>query len=116
MRSITADPSLIACCGIYCGACDAYLKEKCKGCRGSDKNAWCKVKSCVLEKKIATCAECGEYSNPMDCKKYNNFLSKMVGFILNSNRAACVREIEQLGLKIYSQKMADLRQRTFPRR
>lgn len=115
MRSITADPSLVACCGLYCGACGAYLKEKCEGCRGSQKNAWCKVKRCVLEKKIATCAECGEYPNPMDCGKYNNFLSKLVGLALNSNRAACVREIKQLGLKIYSQKMADLRQRTLPR-
>ena len=28
MNSIAADKALVACCGLYCGACKAYLKEK----------------------------------------------------------------------------------------
>jgi hypothetical protein len=115
MRPIIADTQLVACCGLYCGACGAYLKEKCKGCRGSEKNSWCKVKQCVLQKKISTCADCGEYPNPMDCKKFNNFISRLFGLLFNSNRAACVKEIKQSGLDIYSRKMADLRRQTFPR-
>ncbi len=44
---------LIAPCGMNCGICVAYLREKneCAGCRGSDKNkpvtrTACKIKNC----------------------------------------------------------------------
>ncbi len=32
MRTIQEDVELVAHCGLYCGACKAYLKEKCDGC------------------------------------------------------------------------------------
>lgn len=32
MRAIVSNPALIANCGLCCGACKAYLKEKCPGC------------------------------------------------------------------------------------
>lgn len=51
----------------------------------------------------------------MDCKKFNNFISRMMGLVFNSNRAACVEEIRQMGLQIYAAKMADLRKQTLPR-
>ncbi len=115
MRSITADSNLVACCGLYCGACPAYLNEKCEGCQQSKRNGWCGVKKCAQEKGISTCAQCSQYPNPMDCKKFNNFISRMMGLVFNSNRAACVEEIRQMGLQIYAAKMADLRKQTLPR-
>ena len=46
--------SLIAPCGMNCGICRAYLREKnkCPGCRGSDENKLssrvnCKIKNCI---------------------------------------------------------------------
>ncbi len=80
------DPRLLAPCGVHCGVCpyliayktnDTSLKEKlaksigikpekivCEGCR-SDLPLYfckiCKIKSCVLEKGIESCAECDNY-------------------------------------------------------
>lgn len=61
------DPSLIAPCGMNCGICMAYLrdKKKCPGCNGNDadKPAYCvkcKVITCEKrqENKWALCHEC----------------------------------------------------------
>jgi len=32
MKEIIADEKLVAKCGLYCGACGAYLKGRCPGC------------------------------------------------------------------------------------
>ncbi len=49
------DEELIAPCGMNCGICMAYLREKkkCSGCRGSNEN---KNKSCVMC-RILNCSE-----------------------------------------------------------
>jgi len=114
MRPVLANPDLVACCGLYCGACGAYLKEKCEGCRKSLKNGWCGVKKCANEKGIATCADCQAFPHPMDCGKFNSFISRVIGRLFNSNRAACVGEIKQLGLKVYAAKMAEQKRQTIP--
>jgi hypothetical protein len=69
---------LIAPCGMNCGICMAYLREKdkCPGCRGSDANkkvtcSRCKIKNCLTFKKGKTkkfCFECKEYP----CKLLNH--------------------------------------------
>ncbi|HVZ79213.1 MAG TPA: DUF3795 domain-containing protein [bacterium] len=115
MRSIVAEPALVACCGLYCGACPSYLNGKCEGCRKSRKNGWCAVKKCVEASGIRTCAECARYPDPAQCKKFNNFISKVMGFVLNSNRAACVAEIKRVGPKVFAEEMAERRRRTMPR-
>ena len=50
--------SLIAPCGMNCGICMAYLrnKNKCSGCRGVDTNkpitrTKCKIKNCLIFQK-----------------------------------------------------------------
>ena len=50
--------SLIAPCGMNCGICMAYLREKnkCPGCRGDDTNkpvtrVGCKIKNCEAIQK-----------------------------------------------------------------
>ena len=62
--------SLIAPCGMNCGICMAYLREKnkCPGCREFNKNepvsiAKCKIKNCASFKssKSKFCFECAEF-------------------------------------------------------
>lgn len=57
---------------------------------------------------IKTCAECTEYSDPRTCKKYNNFMSRLFGLVFNSDRAACIAQIKQLGLGGHATAMAKL--------
>ena len=52
MKEIISDPKLVAFCGLYCGACKAYLKERCPGCHDNEKATWCKVRTCCLENGI----------------------------------------------------------------
>ena len=37
MKEIKENVGLVAYCGLYCGACKAYLKEKCSGCLNNEK-------------------------------------------------------------------------------
>ena len=60
MPEIKVDPTLVARCGLYCGACRSYLRGKCKGCSQNVKASWCAIRSCCGERNIATCAECTE--------------------------------------------------------
>ena len=80
------DPNLIAPCGVFCGVCpylvaykrkDERLKEKlaksigikpeqivCDGCMSKNPLFFCKtckIKSCVIEKGIESCALCEDY-------------------------------------------------------
>jgi hypothetical protein len=69
--------SLVAPCGMNCGVCVAYLREKnkCPGCRGADANkpitcVRCKIKNCTIFRKGRTtfCFECGNF--PCDNLKH----------------------------------------------
>ncbi len=62
--------SLIAPCGMNCGVCMAYLREKnkCPGCRGTDAGkpptrAGCRIKNCEVFRKGAAkfCFECAAF-------------------------------------------------------
>jgi hypothetical protein len=115
MREVKADPALVACCGLYCGACGSYLKGKCEGCQKSEKNSWCQVKKCTNKKGISTCAQCLMHPDPTKCDTFNNFISKIFGLVLNSDRPACLKEIRTSNLQAYAEKMAGLKQRTIHR-
>jgi hypothetical protein len=112
MRAVAEDPSLVAFCGLYCGACGAYLKERCSGCAGNDKASWCKIRLCCKEKNITSCAECVEFTDAMECKKFNNFMSKIFAIILKSDRAACIRQIKEIGREGHAKKMAGIKAQT----
>ncbi len=101
------DTELVAYCGLYCGACSKYLKGSCPGCHANEKATWCGVRTCNMENKYQSCAECKEFSDPMACKKYNNFMAKLFGFIFRSNRAACIEQIRQVGIDEHAKKMAE---------
>lgn len=107
MRAMTADKGLIAACGLYCGACGAYLAEKCPGCRENAKATWCQVRSCCHEHSYATCADCREFAQVKDCKQQNNFISRIFGLLLGSDRAAGIALIKEKGYDGFARFMTE---------
>ena len=103
-------------CGLYCGACPRFLKEKCYGCRGNDKATWCKLRTCCMGKNIASCADCSEFSDVMACEKYNNFMARIFGFVFNSNRSACIRRIKAVGYDKFAEEMTSKKQMSIKRK
>lgn len=97
--------ALVSYCGLYCGACPSYKKEKCPGCLKNEKAAWCKVRSCNMGKRITSCAECGEFAEVNDCKKFNNFISKIFGVVLNSDRRKGIEYIKSNGREAFGANM-----------
>lgn len=115
MQDVTMNTELVACCGLYCGACKSYLHSKCRGCRENAKAAWCKVRSCCLEQQITTCAECSAFPNTTACNRYNNFISRLFGWVFDSDRAACIAQIKRIGLGGHAKAMAETKARTIKR-
>lgn len=107
MKEIVSNPELIAHCGLYCGACKAYLKEKCPGCHENEKATWCKTRACCKENQYASCADCKEFNDLNDCKIFNNFVSKIFSFVFRSNRKACITKIQDIGVQEYADFMAE---------
>ena len=107
MKPIAAEAELIACCGLYCGACGAYRKGRCPGCRENQKAGWCKVRACCLENHWATCAECTKHDDVAQCRWYNNIIARLFGFIFRSNRRACVLRIKEIGRPAFADEMAE---------
>jgi hypothetical protein len=115
MRDVVADTGLVAYCGLYCGACGAYLKEKCPGCHKNVKAGWCKIRACCMGKNIASCAACNEFKDQKECKKFNNIVSKLFAIVFKSDRPACIAQIKTLGLEGHAKKMAELKKQTIKR-
>ncbi|UCG88529.1 MAG: DUF3795 domain-containing protein [Gemmatimonadota bacterium] len=109
MSEIVADPKLVAFCGLYCGACKLYLKGRCPACHENAKATWCKIRTCCLENDYSSCAACTEFEDPKDCRKFHNLFSKVISFLLRSDRRACVLQIKELGLEGHAGAMAKLR-------
>jgi hypothetical protein len=112
MKEIVSNTELVAYCGLYCGACRSYLKERCPGCHDNKKASWCTVRTCCMEHGYSSCANCGEFENPRECKKYNNIMSKIIGFVLSSDRAACVAQIKKLGIQGHADTMTTQKKHT----
>jgi len=112
MKDIVPDKNLIAYCGLYCGACRQYLHEKCQGCHQNAKATWCKIRSCNIENNYQSCADCTQFANPKDCKKFNNFMSKFFALVFRSDRAGCVAAIKNMDYENYSIMMAENKMQT----
>lgn len=112
---IVADTNLVAFCGLYCGACRSYLSGKCPGCKENVKATWCKVRNCCLENNLQSCADC-KTIELMECRKYNNFISKAFGFLFNSDRSACIAKIREIGYDDFSIEMANSKKQTIKRK
>ena len=114
-KQIIADIDLIAYCGLYCGACKSYLKDRCPGCKENEKAKWCKIRTCCIENKYASCADCKEFENVSDCKKFNSFLSKIFAFIFRSDRKACIQMIKDNDYEFFAKEMAEKKLQTIKR-
>lgn len=115
MKEIVSDVTLVAHCGLYCGACKAYLRGRCPGCHENRKATWCKVRSCCIDHGYASCAECGQYADPMACQMFNNVISRIFGFLFRSDRAACIAQIRERGVQGHADAMAETRRQTIRR-
>lgn len=79
--TLTAQITLVGCCGAYCGTCPALKDNSCKGCRlGYDNGtrdiraARCAMKRCCLmDKSFDTCADCPDYA---ECRIIREFFQK----------------------------------------
>lgn len=107
MREIRTSTELIAGCGLYCGACRSYLKGKCEGCRQNGRAGWCKIRTCCAGKHIQTCAGCVEFRDPKACKKFNSVISRILGLLFRSDRAACIAQIRRCGMEGHARIMAE---------
>lgn len=116
MKEIVANKDLVAYCGLYCGACGSYLKGRCPGCHENTKATWCKIRSCCMESSFLSCADCKEHGDPNQCRHFNNIFSKVAALIFNSNRAACICKIRELGIDGFAEHMAENKKQTMPRR
>lgn len=115
MKEITIDTNNVAYCGLYCGACGKFLKDKCPGCHENEKASWCKVRICCMENGYATCADCRDFPNPDDCRMYNNFMAKLFSLIFRSDRTACLTCIRESGLQAFAERMARERRMSMKR-
>jgi hypothetical protein len=114
-REIIEDKNLIAFCGLYCGACRSYLMERCPGCRENNKAAWCKIRGCCQENNFQSCADCN-ITELTACKKYNTLISKIIGYVLNSDRTACINRIKEIGYDNFAVEMTKNRIQTIKRK
>jgi Protein of unknown function (DUF3795) len=91
---------MVAYCGLVCSDCGAFKKLRCQGCR-SNKPMFtnCPVRKCAVDKDYSTCAECREFENLKRCRKLNNFISKLMGFVFRTDRIGNLARIRELGLE-----------------
>jgi hypothetical protein len=108
VATIEVDPTLVAYCGLYCGACPRYLKGRCPGCHDNHKATWCKIRSCNVQHGYRSCADCAECADPHNCGKFHNLLSRLMGVVFQSDRRACVFQIRELGLEGHARAMAEV--------
>ena len=106
MTEIVSDPALVACCGLYCGACKSYLKSRCPGCSENARATWCKVRACCMANGFASCADCVRFADIQNCRKFNNIFAKFFALVFRSDRAACIAQIRKLGLRGHAEEMA----------
>jgi hypothetical protein len=115
MKEIIVDAGMVAYCGLYCGACGSYLRGRCPGCHENAKAGWCKVRTCCIDRGFTSCAECDAFADPKACRKFNNVVSKTIGFLLRSDRAACIMQIKTQGLAGHAKDMAMNKRQTIRR-
>jgi hypothetical protein len=116
MKDIRIDPNLIARCGLYCGACGKFQKGSCPGCHENSKASWCKPRSCCNESGFASCADCKTVQDPRACPKFDSVIANLFGLVFNSDRAACIAKLRDLGPDAYAAFMASHRLQSLPRR
>ncbi|MCG8616949.1 MAG: DUF3795 domain-containing protein [Desulfobacterales bacterium] len=100
-------PELIAPCGLYCGACHRFKKGKCPGCPENDRATWCKIRDCVKSNNYRTCADCTQFDDVNQCKKFNTLFSKFFYLVFRSDRKSSLARISEIGIPDYAKEMAE---------
>jgi hypothetical protein len=106
MTTREGNPYLVAFCGLYCGECGQYKRDKCPGCAENVKAGWCKIRTCCQENGYATCAACTQFGDVHDCKKFDNVMARMFALIFRSDRPADIARIKEIGVDAYAAEMA----------
>jgi len=60
-----------------------------------------------MENGYASCADCTQFTNVMDCRKFNNLFSKVFALIFRSDRKACIAMIKESGYENFAAFMAE---------
>jgi hypothetical protein len=68
-----------------------------------------------MNNQYASCADCKQFSDPSDCKMFNNFISKIFSILFRSNRAACIQQIRDMGIQGHADKMSELKLQSLKR-
>lgn len=110
------DVTLIGKCGLFCGKCMMFKKNNCPSCLTNSKATWCKVRQCCTGAQLGSCADCSEYIEPKECKTFNALIARIFGFIFRSDRAACIRQIRELGPEEHARIMREKKQHTIKRK
>ena len=115
MATREGNPYLVAFCGLYCGECGQYQRGKCPGCAENQKAGWCKIRTCCHENGYATCAACAHFGDVRDCRKFDNFMSRLFGLLFRSDRPANIARIKAVGVDAYADEMATRRRQSIRR-
>ncbi|MBT3209502.1 MAG: DUF3795 domain-containing protein [Bacteroidetes bacterium] len=114
-KQIEVNEKLVAYCGLYCAECKKHKKGSCPGCHDNEKASWCKVRKCCIENNYESCADC-KLMPIEECKYYNNFMSKVFGYIFNSDRKACINRIKEIGHEGFANEMTEKKQMSIKRK
>ena len=60
-----------------------------------------------MENSYRSCADCEIVENLRDCKKLNNFMSKLFSLVFRSDRFACIAFIKKKGYDEFAIEMAE---------
>ena len=52
-----------------------------------------------MDNEYDTCADCTDFQELRECKKLNNIISKIFGFIYKTNRIESLNRIREIGLE-----------------
>lgn len=102
-------------CGLYCGNCAKFKKGKCPGCAENNKATWCKIRSCCIESNYKSCADCTD-PGVENCKKFNNPIGLLFGFIFNTDRIASIQLIKDESYEVFVQHVTEINRMALPRR
>ena len=111
----TDQVQLVAFCGLYCANCGRYRKGKCPGCKDNQKATWCKIRTCCLDKDIINCSACGTWTDPKECRIYNNFLSRVIELISATDRSLCIRYLQNNPVEKFVEMMNDMKRMNLPK-
>lgn len=107
MENIVIDKKLVSFCGLYCGSCGKYHKGICTGCQGNEKASWCKIRACNIGHGYLSCAECNDYTDVTECKKFRNFVSVIFEIVFRSSRKSGIEMIKEKGYEEFAKYMAE---------